>query len=171
MSDNEQLDNEVTTNEEAQPQQVVQIQRVYVKDVSFEAPNSPEIFTTEWKPSLSVDLNTEYTVLAETVYEITLNITVKTVVDGSDKVAFMCEVQQAGIFTISGLDEMQMAHSLTSACPNMLFPYARELISSLVNKGTFPPLNLNPINFDAYFIEYLQKQEELKQQAEDKPLN
>ncbi len=87
--------------------------------------------------------------------------------ESSGDVAFICEVKQAGVFTISGLEEMQMAHCLTSQCPNMLFPYARELVSSLVNRGTFPALNLSPVNFDALFMDYLQRQEQAEQTTEE----
>ncbi|OOF51599.1 protein-export chaperone SecB [Rodentibacter genomosp. 1] len=141
-------------------QAVLQIQRIYVKDVSFEAPNLPHIFHQEWKPKLGFDLSTETVQLGDDLYEVTLNITVETTMEDSGDLAFLCEVKQAGVFTISGLDDMQMAHCLTSQCPNMLFPYARELVSSLVNRGTFPALNLSPVNFDALFIEYMNRQQE-----------
>lgn len=144
--------------EEAQA--VLQIQRIYVKDVSFEAPNLPHIFHQEWKPKLGFDLSTETVQLGDDLYEVTLNITVETTMEDSGDLAFICEVKQAGVFTISGLEDVQMAHCLTSQCPNMLFPYARELVSSLVNRGTFPALNLSPVNFDALFIEYMNRQQE-----------
>ncbi|AOF53057.1 protein-export chaperone SecB [Rodentibacter caecimuris] len=140
-------------------QAVLQIQRIYVKDVSFEAPNLPHIFHQEWKPKLGFDLSTETVQLGDDLYEVTLNITVETTLEDSGDLAFLCEVKQAGVFTISGLEEVQMAHCLTSQCPNMLFPYARELVASLVNRGTFPALNLSPVNFDALFIEYMNRQQ------------
>lgn len=140
-------------------QAVLQIQRIYVKDVSFEAPNLPHIFHQEWKPQLNFDLSTETTQVGDDLYEVVLNISVETTMEGSGDVAFICEVKQAGVFTVSGLDEMQMAHCLTSQCPGMLFPYARELVSNLVNRGTFPALNLSPVNFDALFIEYMNQQQ------------
>ena len=145
---------------EEQPEAVLQIQRIYVKDVSFEAPNLPHIFHQEWKPKLGFDLSTETVQLGDDLYEVTLNITVETTMEDSGDLAFICEVKQAGVFTISGLEDVQMAHCLTSQCPNMLFPYARELVSSLVNRGTFPALNLSPVNFDALFIEYMNRQQE-----------
>ena len=151
--------NEVKTEEQQEVQPVLQIERIYVKDVSFEAPNLPHIFHQEWKPKLGLDLNTETVQIGENLYEVSLNISVETTLEDSGDVAFICEVKQAGVFTISGLDEMQMAHCLTAQCPSMLFPYARELIASLVNRGTFPALNLSPVNFDALFINYLQQQQ------------
>lgn len=161
-----------TEGQENQP--VLQIQRIYVKDVSFEAPNLPHIFQQEWQPELKFDLSTETTQIAEDLYEVCLNISAETTLEGSEEVAFICEVKQAGLFTISGLDEMQMAHCLTAQCPSMLFPYARELVSSLVNRGTFPALNLAPVNFDALFIDYMQRQQAQEEQGEEQetqPLN
>ncbi|HDR1804925.1 TPA: protein-export chaperone SecB [Pasteurella multocida] len=152
---------------QATQQPVLQIQRIYVKDVSFEAPNLPHIFQQDWEPKLSFDLSTEAKQVGDDLYEVCLNISVETTMESSGDVAFICEVKQAGVFTISGLEEMQMAHCLTSQCPNMLFPYARELVSSLVNRGTFPALNLSPVNFDALFMDYLQRQEQDEQTTEE----
>jgi len=122
-------------------------------------------------PKLAFDLSTETVKLADDLYEVCLNISVETTLEDSDDVAFICEVKQAGVFTISGLDDMQMAHCLTSQCPNMLFPYARELVSNLVNRGTFPALNLSPVNFDALFVEYLQRQQQEQESAEQPSVN
>ena len=155
-------------SEEQEAQAVLQIQRIYVKDISFEAPNLPNIFHQEWKPKLSFDLSTETVKLGDDLYEVCLNLSVETTLEDSGDVAFICEVKQAGVFTISGLDDMQMAHCLTAQCPNMLFPYARELVSNLVNRGTFPALNLSPVNFDALFVEYLQRQQQ-EQESEEQP--
>ncbi|MBT0722264.1 protein-export chaperone SecB [Tatumella sp. TA1] len=134
-----------------------QIQRVYTKDISFEAPNAPQVFQKEWEPDVKLDLDTASTQLSEGIYEVVLRVTVTATV-GEDT-AFLCEVQQAGIFTISGIEGSQMAHCLGAYCPNILFPYARECISALVSRGTFPQLNLAPVNFDALFMNYLQQQE------------
>ena len=164
-------ENKDVVSEEQETQAVLQIQRIYVKDVSFEAPNLPHIFNQEWKPKLAFDLSTETVKLADDLYEVCLNISVETTLEDSDDVAFICEVKQAGVFTISGLDDMQMAHCLTSQCPNMLFPYARELVSNLVNRGTFPALNLSPVNFDALFVEYLQRQQQEQEFAEQPSFN
>lgn len=133
------------------------IQRIFVKDISFEAPNAPAIFRKEWKPEVQLDLDTRSEKLEEDVYQVVLSLTVTTKVE--DEVAFLCEVQQAGIFSIGQLEDAQMAHMLASFCPNTLFPYAREAVSNLVNRGTFPQLNLAPVNFDALFAQYLQKRQ------------
>ena len=162
---------DVVNNEEQEVQAVLQIQRIYVKDVSFEAPNLPHIFNQEWKPKLAFDLSTETVKLADDLYEVCINISVETTLEDSGDVAFICEVKQAGVFTISGLEDMQMAHCLTAQCPNMLFPYARELVSNLVNRGTFPALNLSPVNFDALFVEYLQRQQQEQESAEQAKAN
>ncbi|OQP34921.1 MULTISPECIES: protein-export chaperone SecB [Pantoea] len=135
-----------------------QIQRVYTKDVSFEAPNAPQVFQKEWEPEVKLDLDTASSQLADEVFEVVLRVTVTASV--GEETAFLCEVQQAGIFTISGIEGSQMAHCLGAYCPNILFPYARECITSLVSRGTFPQLNLAPVNFDALFMNYLQQQGE-----------
>ncbi|MBN1083930.1 protein-export chaperone SecB [Erwinia aphidicola] len=134
-----------------------QIQRIYTKDISFEAPNAPQVFQKEWEPEVKLDLDTASNQLADDVYEVVLRVTVTATV-GEDS-AFLCEVQQAGIFSIGGIEGTQMAHCLGAYCPNILFPYARECITSLVSRGTFPQLNLAPVNFDALFMNYLQQSE------------
>lgn len=140
------------------PQQNFSIQRVFLKDVSFEAPNAPHIFQKEWQPDVNLDLDTQSRELEKGVFEVVLRLTV-TVKNGEES-AFLCEVQQGGIFSIEGMDASQQAHCLGAFCPNILFPYARETISSLVVKGTFPQLNLAPVNFDALFMNYLQQQQQ-----------
>ncbi|MGX2947692.1 protein-export chaperone SecB [Frederiksenia canicola] len=161
-------ENKVAAPEEAQAFEM-QIQRVYIKDVSFEAPNSPNVFQQEWKPQLGFELDTETIQLSEDTYEVTLHINVETKLEDSEDVAFICEVKQAGVFTIKGIDGIQLAHCLASKCPEVLYPYARELISSLVNRGTFPALNLSPVNFDALFMDYLERQQ-AAEEGEEKPL-
>lgn len=159
------------TNQEA-GQQAAQgpqfaIQRIYTKDVSFEAPNAPDVFKKEWKPEIKLDLDTRSNPLEENVFEIVLAVTVTATL--GEETAFLCEVQQAGIFTIGDMPEQNKAHMLGSFCPNTLFPYARETISSLVNRGTFPALNLAPVNFDAIFAAYLQKRQEQQQGEQSAP--
>jgi len=133
------------------------IQRIYTKDISFETPNSPEIFKKEWKPEVKLDLDTRNSKLEDNVFEVVLSLTVTTTV--GEETAFLCEVQQAGIFTVAQMEESQLAHALGAFCPNILFPYAREAVSNLVNRGTFPQLNLAPVNFDALFAQYLQQRQ------------
>lgn len=147
---------EVANNEEQAPQ--FNIQRVFTKDVSFETPNSPAVFQKEWNPEVKLDLDTRSNKLSDDVYEVILSLTVTA--QNGEETAFLCEVQQAGIFSITGLTEQQLAHSLGAYCPNVLFPYARETVGNLVARGTFPQLNLAPVNFDALFAQYVQQRQQ-----------
>lgn len=134
------------------------IQRIYTKDVSFESPNSPDIFAQDWKPDTNLQLNTNVNPLDDNNYEVELIITVT--VKSNDKTAFLVEVNQAGVFYISGYDKDYKSHLLASYCPTSLFPYSREAIASLVSKGGFPELHLSPINFDALYAQRLEEQKE-----------
>lgn len=155
---------------EEQKQIDFNIQRVYVKDISFECPNSPVIFKQEWAPEVSMDIDTKSTKLEDNVFEVVLILT--TTAKVGEDVAFLCEVQQAGIFSVGQLEDMQMAHCLNAFCPNILFPYAREAVANLVSRGTFPQLNLAPVNFDALFQQAIAtKQAEANNQAEAAQLN
>ena len=140
-------------SEQTQPQ--FAIQRVYTKDVSFETPNSPAIFQKDWKPEVKLDLDTRSAKLADDTYEVVLAVTVTATVEG--QTAFLAEVQQAGIFTIGNLPESGLAHTIGAFCPTTLFPYARETVANLVNRGSFPQLNLAPVNFEALFNSYVQQ--------------
>ncbi len=135
------------------------IQKIYTKDISFETPHSPDIFREQWQPQINVDLNTKGTTLDEETYEVVLSLTVTAKLE--EKTAFLVEIQQAGIFTIKGINETDLPVMLGSFCPNILFPYAREVISDLVTKGGFPQLLLAPVNFDALFAQH---QERMRQQ-------
>lgn len=145
---------ENTAPEQNGPQ--LALQRIFTKDISFETPNSPAIFTEKWEPNVNIDLNSTGNQVQEGVYEVVLTVTVTTKV--GEKTAYLAEVQQAGIFIISGFSEQDMGGLLNSYCPNMLFPFAREVVADLVNKGSFPQLLLAPINFDALYAQHLQKQ-------------
>lgn len=144
---------------QAVPQQEPQfiIQRIYVKDVSFEAPNSPTVFTEEWTPDTNLDLNTNVNVLPNSNYEVELSLTIT--VKSNNKPAFLVEIKQAGVFYIIGYSQDQLNHLLAAYCPNTLFPYAREVIAGLVSKGSFPEMHLSPINFDALYAKRLQEQQ------------
>ena len=137
------------------------LQRIYVRDLSFEAPKSPEIFRQEWTPSVELDLNTRQKPLEGDFHEVvlTLSVTVKT----AGEVAFIAEVQQAGIFLISGLDAAAMSHTLGAFCPNILFPYAREALDGLVIRGSFPALMLSPVNSAALYAQELRRQQQAAQ--------
>src|SRR5690554_4503122 len=161
MADEQQVNG--AAQDEAQ-QQAFQIQRVYTKDVSFEAPNVPDIFRKEWTPELSLDLNVKNSKIEDGVYEVVLQITATNKV--GDDVAFLADVHQAGIFSIAeSLQEGQRAQLLGAFCPNILFPYARECLSNLVSRATFPRLNVAPVNFDAVFAQHVQQQQQQAQQS------
>ncbi len=150
--------------EQTEQQAQFAIQRVYTKDISFETPNSPAIFQKEWQPEVKLDLDTRSNKLADDTYEVILAVTVTVTV--AEQTAFLAEVQQAGIFTIGNMPEAQVAQMIGAFCPTTLFPYARETVASLVNRGSFPQLNIAPVNFDALFTSYLQKRAAEQQAAE-----
>ena len=134
--------------EQQNNQPLFQIHKLYIKDASFETEGGAEIFRQEWKPELNVQLNLETNKLEnEQTHEVVL--TVKCEVKSGDKKAFSTEVDQAGIFTVGNMDDTQKEQTLKSFCPNILYPYAREVISDMVMKGGFPQLCLAPVNFDA----------------------
>lgn len=123
------------------------IRRIYLKDVSFEAPQGAHSFTRAWEPETSIDLNIAAEALAPTTHEVTLRVTVTTANVGST--AFLIEVVQSGIFEIDGYARSATDRLLQTVCPTILFPYAREAIDSVVGKASFPPLMLEPVNFEA----------------------
>ncbi len=137
-----------------EPKREFAMQRIYTKDLSFETPNSPTIFQQEWKPESSVNLNTEVNKLSDNIFEVTLTVTVTTKI--ADKTAYLAEVKQSGIFGINGFPDQEMGPLLGSYCPNLLFPYVREVVSDLVTKGSFPQLLLQPVNFDALYAQHQQ---------------
>jgi preprotein translocase subunit SecB len=155
----EQANNEQQQNDEAQ----FMIQRIYIKDLSYEAPNTPAVFQQQWEPELSLDLNTTSTQLENGVFEVVLTVTAT--VANQKATAFLVEVKQAGIFTIQGAAINQLDHLLNSFCPSILFPYAREAITSQVIRGSFPQLVLAPINFDALYMQQMaEKQQSAKEE-------
>lgn len=125
------------------------IRRIYAKDISFETPNSPAIFSLEWKPETDINLRTEAFGISPGVHEVTLSVTVTVKVGGG--VAFLAEVQVAGIFSVVGLTSTELGPVLGSYCPSVLYPYAREMVSDLVIRGGFPPFILSPVNFEALY--------------------
>lgn len=162
MSDENQNNAEAAaTTEQAGPQ--FAIQRIYTKDISFETPNSPAIFQKDWKPEIQLDLDTKSNKLGDDTYEVVLSVTVTATVEG--QTAFLAEVQQAGIFTIGNLPAAQLAHTIGAFCPTTLFPYARESVANLVNRGSFPQINLAPVNFEALFASYVQQRAAEAEQA------
>jgi len=152
----EEQNNGAAAADESSPQ--FSLQRIYVRDLSFEAPKSPAIFRQQWEPSVALDLNTKQKGLEGDFHEVvlTLSVTVK----NGEEVAFIAEVQQAGIFLIKNLDPASMSHTLGAFCPHILFPYAREALDNLVTRGSFPALMLSPVNFDALYAQEMQRMQE-----------
>lgn len=129
------------------------IQKIYIKDVSFEAPNTPNIFQQEWKPEVNLQLSNSAVTLAENVHEIVLTVTVTAKI-GSET-AYLVEVKQAGIFNLKGYSDEEMGIMAGVYCPNLLFPYAREAVSDFVSKGGFPQLILAPVNFEGLYQQHM----------------
>ena len=136
-----------------------------MKDVSFEVPNAPQVFQQEGQTEVKLNLAQKVDDLAEGVHEVVLTVTVTATAD--DKTAYLAEVQQAGIFAISGLPDQGRHAALNTLCPHTLFPYARRLITDLVAEGGFPPLVLQPINFDQIYAQRMKEAQEQAQAAQD----
>ena len=145
---------------------ILDLKKVYLKDVSFESPNSPQIFTNEHldNPSIDVQLSMSQRKLntQDTHYEIVLHITltVNTTIDDKEMALYLCEVQQAGIFELSHPDEKAIEGMMSVTCPTILFPFAREEVHALIGKGGFPQVLLNPVNFEALYQQKLQEKSE-----------
>ena len=143
-------------SEEQQAQPQLALERIYTKDISFEVPGA-QVFTKQWQPELNINLSSSAEKIDETHFEVALKVVVQATNEGDT--AFIVDVTQAGIFLVDGVEEERLPYILGAYCPNILFPYARECITSLVSRGTFPQLNLAPVNFDALFMNYLQQQQ------------
>lgn len=137
--------------EEQKVEQEFQIQRVFLKDLSFEAPLGADAFLKQYQPSVNQELATETRKIDDTHFEVVLKLTITATAD--DKTVFLVEIQQAGIFYMTGIHETNLPRVLNTVCPQVLFPYARETIDSVLSKGTYPALMLAPINFDALFAQ------------------
>lgn len=143
------------------PQTQFALQRLYLSDVSFEAPNSPEVFMVKDQPHVDVKLDTSNRQINEELYEVTVKITAQ--VTFGEKTAFLAEVEQSGAFQIAGIEGDSLEHALGAFSPNILFPYAREAVDNLVVKGGFPPLMIAPVNFEAIFAERKQREAQTTQ--------
>jgi preprotein translocase subunit SecB len=151
-------------NEQQAPDKQLTIQKVYVKDFSFESPNTPQVFTrTDWAPKTDLNLRSSHSVGADDNHEIVLSITIEAKED--DNTVFLVELHQAGLFNITGYSEDEFKAIVGSFCPNILFPYAREAIAGIISKGGFPEFVLQPINFDALYAQGI-AQAQAKAEAE-----
>jgi preprotein translocase subunit SecB len=148
-------------NGQAHPEQnqaQLSLQRIYVKDVSFEAPGAPQIFSQQGQPNVELNLAQRVSQVGDDTFEVVLSVTATCRVE--DKTAYLAEVQQAGIFGLSGFDAQGRETILSTYAPNVLFPYVRQIVSDLVQNGGFPPFFLQPINFDALYAEQMRRRAE-----------
>ena len=139
------------------------LQKVYVKDVSYEAPNAPEVFNEKGQPEIKMNLNQKVKEVSEGIFEVVLSVTVTCKI--LEKTAYLVEVQQAGIFGLANFEDNVKHQTLGSYCPNVLFPYARQMISELVMNGGFQPLLLQPVNFDQLYAQQMQQAQQQAQNA------
>lgn len=150
---------------EEQPQGLTfGLKRVYIKDLSFETPQGLNAFAQEWKPNVDQEVNNAIAKIDDTHYEVVLTMTVK--VSLNDKIVFLIEVQQAGLFMVQSGSEQHISHALNTLAPQTLFPYAREAVDNIVVKGSFPALMLPPINWDTLYADAVRQQQ---QQAAENP--
>ena len=131
------------------------VEKIYVKDVSFEVPGAPAVFNEQGQPQLQMNLQQSVQRLNDNAFEVVLGVTLTC--NSGDKPMYLAEVKQAGVFGLSGFDAQTMDAMLGVHCPNVLYPYAREMISSLIQAGGFPPFFLQPINFEALYAEGLRQ--------------
>lgn len=141
-----------------EPEQNFQLEKIYLRDASFESPRSPTVFSQESQPEISVNLHTNVEDVTDDTYEVVLTVTVEAKTE--EQPVFLVELQQAGIFIASGFDRDQRGQLLGGFAPGVLFPYAREAVSELIGKGGFPQLLLQPVNFDALYQQQRQQEEQ-----------
>jgi len=141
----------------AAPAQLV-VQKIYVKDASFEAPGAPAIFQEQAQPQVQLNLSQKVANFSEGLYEVVLTVTVTCKIN--DKTAYLAEVQQAGVFSMSGFQQQELQGVLATYCPHTLYPYARAVISDMVMSGGFPPFLLQPINFEQLYAEQMRRRAE-----------
>ncbi len=156
MTDQQPQEQPQEAAQDQAPQPFFNIEKIYVKDLSVEVPNAPEIYLEREQPQIEMQLNTQSRQVEEGIYQTILTITVTSKV--KDKTAFLVEVQQGGIFRIQNLPPETMETALAIGCPNILFPYAREAVSDAVLKAGFPPLLLQPVNFELMYMQQRQAQ-------------
>jgi preprotein translocase subunit SecB len=137
------------------PQQL-EVLKIYIRDASLEVPNAPNIFNEQRQPEINVHIANRATQVTDAIHEVVLTLTVTAKIE--DTTAYLVELHQAGVFSLQNLSEEQMGPTLGIICPGALFPFAREALASLISKGGFPPLLLNPVNFDALYRQQRQNQ-------------
>ncbi|MFT4610373.1 MAG: preprotein translocase subunit SecB [Cellvibrionaceae bacterium] len=153
-------ENEVNKDQaaaEGSKDQQFYIQKLYLKDLSFEAPMGAKVFIDQIQPKIDQELGTETKKISESLYEVVLKLTLTAKVE--EETAFLIEIQQAGLFQISGIEQSHLARVMNTVCPHILLPYAREAIDSTLTKGGFPALMLPPINFEALFAQAMSEKQ------------
>ncbi|HAC34925.1 MAG TPA: protein-export chaperone SecB [Gammaproteobacteria bacterium] len=145
--------------EELKPQ--FTIRKLYLKDLSFESPQAPGVFQQTTTPQIDINLATDSAVLDEGNYEVSIKITISA--KGTDSPLFLVEIEQAGVFQVEGVEGDQLNYALSVTCPNILFPYARQVISEMTVSGGFPPLVMSPVNFEVLYQQKLQQAAEQPQ--------
>jgi preprotein translocase subunit SecB len=161
MAEDTQQDQQQQTDD----QPVFSIEKIYVKDLSLEIPNAPQVFLQRENPQINIELHNAAALLSDGVYEVVVTVTVTAKIE--DKTVFLVEAAQGGIFQIRNVPQDSIEPILGVTCPNILFPYAREVISDMVSRAGFPPVLLTPVNFEAIYTQ--QKQQQEAQSGEGKP--
>ena len=141
--------------DEQQPQPTFNIEKIYIKDLSLEIPHAPEVFLSSEQPQVEVQLHNEGGLIGDGLYQVVLTVTLTA--KAGDKTLFLVEAAQAGIFQIRNLPEADTEPLLSTACPNILFPYVREVVSDVISRAGFPPVYLAPVNFEAMYLQRLQE--------------
>ena len=144
-------------SEEQQAQATFQIEKIYVKDMSLELPNAPQVFAQSVQPQVEVQISSEAGQFGDGVYEVSVSATVTA--RAGERTLFLAEAVQAGIFSVRGVGDEEMQPLLAIGCPNILFPYLRETISDMITRGGFPPVLLQPVSFEAIYMQRLQQQQ------------
>jgi preprotein translocase subunit SecB len=143
---------------EPQQQPIFGIEKIYVKDLSLEIPHAPDVFLTGEQPQVDVQLHNEGALIGEGLYQVVLTVTVTA--KAGEKTMFLVEAAQAGIFQIRNVPDGDLEPLLATACPTIIFPYARETVSDIINRAGFPPVYLAPVNFEALYLQRLQQEQE-----------
>lgn len=144
------------------------VQKIYLKNLSFEAPNAPAVFQEQATPQLQLNLNQKVARFEDEVYEVILTITLTCTIN--EKTAYLAEVEQAGVFGLSGFEDAHLDMMLGTHCPNVLFPYARQALGDMIAHGGFPPFLLQPLNFDAIYAEQVRRRVEQGESAQQPPV-
>lgn len=155
----------MSEREEAGAGRQVSLQKIYLRDASVEVPDGPQVFTREWRPQIDVDLDTRVRGAGDEHHHVAVTVTVTARIE--EQIAYIVEVQQAGVFRLRGFDDAEERHRLLGVyCPDTLFPYVREAVSELVQRAGFPPFLLQPINFDALYRRRLEERLEERNKGE-----